>query len=180
MQMYGIVSQVSPKVNSRVRKCLRDSIEQIPDYVDLPKSSSAKRIPKSVLARIRRTITNRIFELVREHKLELRTLDSGKIDLALPRGMWSHVFPAVLERLQSHPFEDGSIADLVIKRCYTYRTTHDVLRSCWQRWPARHSMSLEEWSSSASLRPWVLDDITIENINGMKLSRRECDKYCLP
>jgi hypothetical protein len=61
MQMYGIVSQVSPKVNSRVRKCLRDSIEQIPDYVDLPKSSSAKRIPKSVLARIRRIITNRIF-----------------------------------------------------------------------------------------------------------------------
>jgi hypothetical protein len=171
--MYGIVSQVSPKVNSRVRKCLRDSIEQIPDYVDLPKSSSAKRIPKSVLARIRRTITNRIFELVREHKLELRTLDSGKIDLALPRGMWSHVFPAVLERLQSDPFEDGSIADLVIKRCYTYRTTHDVLRSCWQRWPARHSMSLEEWSSSASLRPWVLDDITNENINGMKLSRQE-------
>ena len=99
MQMYGIVSQVSPKVNSRVRKCLRDSIEQIPDYVDLPKSSSAKRIPKSVLARIRLTITNRIFELVREHKLELRTLDSGKIDLALPRGMWSHVFPAVLEVL---------------------------------------------------------------------------------
>jgi len=174
MKLYGIVLQVSPRAHFRVRKCLRDCTEQIPDHVNLPQPPANKRVPKAVLARVRRIIANTIFELVLDNKLQLRTVDSGKVDLTVPRGMWTrHVFPTVLERLQKDSFEGGSIADQVIKRCSTYRTTHDVLRSWWGRWPARHSMSWEEWSSSASPRQWVRDDVTIDPINGTRIGRQE-------
>jgi hypothetical protein len=51
------------------------------------------------------------------------------------------------------------------KRGLIDHTAHILHDDYWTIWPAKPSMPLKEWSSFASLRTWICNDIAIETIN---------------
>jgi len=56
-------------------------------------------------------------------------LDSGNINLTLPYGVRSKMFPTTLKRLRNDLSKSGSIADLVVKQYGHYRQASHI-QSC--------------------------------------------------